>query len=237
MTSVQFSCSVLSDCLQPHGLQHARPPCPSPTPRVYSNSCPLSRWCHPIISSSVVPFSSHLPSFSASGSFPMSQFFASGGQSIRVSASTSVTHKTISGNSWERKSRDLFFPIRNCNQENLSKCVHPAWESGTLSGPPWPQAYLPSNADSTDVRKTRHQHPRQPSPEERQNWGCICFRWARATCRGFEVQTSRKWISARIHCVILGESLNLPEPQLSAACNVYFARLWCSLERITQNAW
>ena len=87
LSSVQFSRSVVFDSLRPHGLQHARPPCPSPTPRVYSNSCPLSRWCHPTISS-VVPFSSHLQSFPASGSFQMSQFFTSGGQSIRVSAST-----------------------------------------------------------------------------------------------------------------------------------------------------
>ena len=85
-----FSHSVVSDSLWPHGLQHVRPPCPSPSPRVYSNSCPLSRWCHPTISSSVVPFSSRLQSFPASGSFPMSQFFTSGGQSIRVSASASV---------------------------------------------------------------------------------------------------------------------------------------------------
>ena len=84
--SVQFSLSR-SDCLWPHGLQHARPPCPSPTPGVYSNSCPSSRWCHPTISSSVVPFFSRLQSFPASGSFQMSQFFASGGQSIGVSAS------------------------------------------------------------------------------------------------------------------------------------------------------
>ena len=89
-SSVQCSHSVVSDSLRPHGLQHARPPCPSPTPRVYSNSCPLSRWCHPTISSSVVPFSSHLQSFPASGSSQMSQFFASGGQSIGVSASASV---------------------------------------------------------------------------------------------------------------------------------------------------
>ena len=88
--SVQFSHSVVSYSLQSHGLQHTRPPCPSPTPRVYSNSCPLSQWCHPTISSSVVPFSSCFQSFPASGSFPMSQFFASGGQSIVVSASTSV---------------------------------------------------------------------------------------------------------------------------------------------------
>ena len=73
-----------------HGLQHARPPCPSATPGVSSNSCPLSRWCHPTVSSSVVPFSSHLQSFPASGSFPMSQFFTSGGQNTGVSASASV---------------------------------------------------------------------------------------------------------------------------------------------------
>ena len=88
--SVQFSRSVMSNALQHHGLQHARPPCPSPTPGVHSNSCPLSRWCHPTISSSVTPFSSHLQSFPASGSFQMSQLFTSGGQSIGVSASTSV---------------------------------------------------------------------------------------------------------------------------------------------------
>ena len=76
--SVQFSRSVVSDCLLPHGLQHARPPCPSPTPRVYSDSCPLSRWCHPTISSSVIPLSSLLQSFPASGYFQMSRFFASG---------------------------------------------------------------------------------------------------------------------------------------------------------------
>ena len=88
--SVHFSRSVMSGSLRPHGLQHARPPWLSPTPRVYSNSCPLSRWCHQTISSSVVPFSFHLQSSSESGSFQMSQFFASVGQSIGVSASTSV---------------------------------------------------------------------------------------------------------------------------------------------------
>ena len=89
-SSVQFSHSVRSVSLWPHEPQHARPPCPSPTPRVYPNPRPSSRWCHPAISSSVVPFSSCLQSFPASGSFPMSQLFASGGQSIGVSASTSV---------------------------------------------------------------------------------------------------------------------------------------------------
>ena len=91
----QFSCSVVSDSLWPHGLQHARPPCPSPTPAVYPNSCPSSRWCHPTISSSVVSFSSRLQSFPASGSFQMSQFSASGGQSIGVSASTPVLPMNI----------------------------------------------------------------------------------------------------------------------------------------------
>ena len=88
--SVQFSLSVMSDSLRPHELQHARPPCPSPTFGVYLNSCPLSRWCHPAISSSVVPFSSCPQSLPASGSFPMSQLFAWGSQSIGVSALASV---------------------------------------------------------------------------------------------------------------------------------------------------
>ena len=87
--SVQIRHSFLSNSLWPHESQHARPPCPSPTPRAYSNLCPLSQWCYPTISSSVIPFSSCLQSFPASGSFPMSQFFTSGGQSIWVSASAS----------------------------------------------------------------------------------------------------------------------------------------------------
>ena len=87
---VQFSHSVMSDSWRPHEPQHARPPCPSPTPGVYPNPCPSSRWCHPTISSSVVPFSSCPQSFPASGSFQMSQLFTLGGQSIGVSASTSV---------------------------------------------------------------------------------------------------------------------------------------------------
>ena len=88
--SVQFSHSVVSNYLWPHGLKHARPPCPSTTPRVYPNSCPLSRWCHATISSSVIPLSSCPLSFPASRSFQMSQLFTSGGQSIGVSASISV---------------------------------------------------------------------------------------------------------------------------------------------------
>ena len=91
----QFSRSVMSDSLWPHGLQHARSPCPSPTPRAYSNSCPSGCWCHPTISSSVFCFSSCPQSFTASGSFPMSQLFASGGQSIGVSASASVLPMNI----------------------------------------------------------------------------------------------------------------------------------------------
>ena len=94
-SSVQFSCSVVSDFLRSHGLQHTRFPRPLPTLRAYLNSCPLSQWCHPTISSSVIPFSSHLQSFPASGSFQMSQFFASGGQSIGVSASASVCPMNI----------------------------------------------------------------------------------------------------------------------------------------------
>ena len=94
-SSVQFSCSVVFDSLRPHGLQHARPPCPSPTPGACSNSIPLCRRCHPTISSSVGPFSSCLQSFPASGSFPRSQFVASGGQSIGVSASASVLPMNI----------------------------------------------------------------------------------------------------------------------------------------------
>ena len=94
-SSVQFICSVVSDSLRPHGVQHTRLPCPSPTPGAYSNSCPSCRWCCPTISSSVVPFSSRLQSFPALGSFPMSQSFRSGGQSIGVSALASVLPTNI----------------------------------------------------------------------------------------------------------------------------------------------
>ena len=97
ISSVQFSCSIMSDSSWPHGMQHTRPPCPSPTPGVHSDSCPLSRWCHPTISSSVIPFSSHLQCFPESGSFQMSQFFASGGQYIGVSALASVLPKKSQG--------------------------------------------------------------------------------------------------------------------------------------------
>ena len=95
--SVQFSCSVVSDSLQPREPQHTRPPCPSPTPRVHPNPCPLSRWCHPTISSTVVPFSSCPQSFPAPGSLQMSQLFTSGGQSTGVSASASFPPKKSQG--------------------------------------------------------------------------------------------------------------------------------------------
>ena len=94
--SPQFSHSVVSNTFRPHGLQHARPPCQSPTPGAYSNSCPLGPWCHRIMSSSVIPFS-YLQSFPTSGSFPMSQFFTSGGQSFGVSTSASVLPMNIQG--------------------------------------------------------------------------------------------------------------------------------------------
>ena len=97
LSSVQFSRSVVSESLRPHEPQHARLPCPSPTPGVYPNSCPLSWWCHPTISSSVIPFSSCPQSFPASGSFQMSQLFAWGGQSIGVSASASVLPMNTQG--------------------------------------------------------------------------------------------------------------------------------------------
>ena len=95
LQTVHFSCSVMSNSLWPRGLQHTRFPCPSPTPGACSNSCPLSRWCRPTISSSVVPCSSHLQSFPASGSLPMNPFFTLGGQSIEASALASVLPMNI----------------------------------------------------------------------------------------------------------------------------------------------
>ena len=94
-SSVYINCSVMFDSLWPHGQQYSRPSCPSPTPRVYSNSCPLSQWSHPTVSSSFIPFSSCLQSFLESWSFQMSQLFSSGGQSIGVSTSTSVLPMNI----------------------------------------------------------------------------------------------------------------------------------------------
>ena len=120
--SVQFICSVVSDSLRPHGLQPARPPCPSPTAGVYSNSRPLSWWCHPTISSSVVPVSSHLQYFPASGSFQMSQLFISGGQSIGVLASISVLPMNI----WD------WFPLGWTGWISLSKGLSRVFSNATV---------------------------------------------------------------------------------------------------------
>ena len=147
--SVQCSCSVVSDSLRPHEPQHTRPPCPSPTPGVYSNSCPLNRWCHPITSSSVFPFSSHLQSFPASGSSPKSQLLASGGQSIGVSASTSVlsmnTKSLLGWTGWiSLQSKGLsrvffnttvqkhqFFGAQSSSQSTLTS-IHHHWKNHSL---------------------------------------------------------------------------------------------------------
>ena len=118
--SVQFSRSVVSDSLRPHELQHARPPCPSPTPGVYSNSSPLSQWCHPIILSSVVPFPTCPQSLPASGSFLMSQLFTLGGQSIGVSASTSII----------RMNTQDWYPFRWTSW--ISRCPRESQESSPI---------------------------------------------------------------------------------------------------------
>ena len=126
ISSVQFSHSVVSDSLWPHRLQHARPPSPSPTPGAYSNSCPLRQWCHPTISSSVFPFSSCLQSFPASGSFQMSQLFASGGQNIGVSASTSVLPMNIqdcpyTNEKKKKREKERFSNLFQRNSKQTSK--------------------------------------------------------------------------------------------------------------------
>ena len=141
-SSVRFSCSVVSNSLWPHGLQHARPPCPSPTPRVYSNPCPLSQRCHPTISSSVIPFSSHLQSFPASGSFQMSQFFSSGDQSIGVSASASVLPMKIQ--SWFPLGLTGLIPL-------LSKGLSRVFSSTTVWKHQFSGAQLSLCSNSTSV--------------------------------------------------------------------------------------
>ena len=125
----------MSDSLRPDGLQHARPPCPSPTPGAYSNSCPLSWWCYLTVSSSVIsfsssviPFSSHLQSFPASGSFPMSWFFASGGQSIGVSASASVLPMNIHWNLLQHHSSKT--SILWCSAFFIVQLSHPYMATG-----------------------------------------------------------------------------------------------------------
>ena len=119
-----FSCSIVSNSLWPHGLQHARPPCPSPTPGAYSNSCPSSQWCHPTISSSVVPFSSHLQSFPATGSFLVNQFFTSGGQSIGVSASSQYSGLISFTIDW--------FHLLAVQGTLKSLCQHQSWKASIL---------------------------------------------------------------------------------------------------------
>ena len=132
--SVQFSCSVVSDFLRPHEMQHARPPCPSPTPRACSNSCPSNQWCYPTISSFVVPFSSSLHSFPASRSFNKSQLFTSGGQSIGPSASASVLPMNIQD----------WFPLRwigwiSLQSKGLSSLFqHHSWKTSIL----WHSAFF-----------------------------------------------------------------------------------------------
>ena len=118
-TTVQFSRSVVSDSLRPHELQHPRPPRPSSTPGVHPNPCPLSRWCHPTISSSVLPFSSCPQSFPASGSYQMNQLFTSGGQSIGVSASTSVL--PMNTQDWSLIYNDWSALLYDRNQHNTVK--------------------------------------------------------------------------------------------------------------------
>ena len=130
--SVQFSYSVVSDSLWPHGLQHARPSCPSPTSGVYSGSCPLSLWWHPTISSSVIPFFSHLQSFPASGSFQMSQFFTSGGHSIGVSASASVLPMNIQDwfpLGWGSQESSPTLQFKSINSSALSFLYSPTFTS------------------------------------------------------------------------------------------------------------
>ena len=146
ISSVQFSYSVVSDSLQPHELQHTRPPCPSPTPGVHSNSCPSSRWCHPAISSSVIPFSSCPQSLPASESFPMSQLFAWGGQSTGVSALASFLPKNTQGWSpsewtgWISLQRSSPIPqFKSINSSALSflhsptlSSIHNHWKNHSL---------------------------------------------------------------------------------------------------------
>ena len=130
-----FSCSVMSDSLQPHGLQHGRLPCPSPSPTVCSNSCPLSRWCHPTVSSSVSPFSSCLLSFPASGSFVMSWLFASGGQTVGVSHYILRSHLVFSVfenglklvPSLPQRAKWLILGLQTRIGPSLSSSQHLAW--------------------------------------------------------------------------------------------------------------
>ena len=146
--SVQFSCSVVSNSLRPHGLQDTRLPCPSPTARAYSNSCPSSWWCHPTISSFVIPFSSCIQSFPAPGSFQMSQLFTSGGQSIGVSASTSVLPMNIQG----------WFPLDGlvgspCSPRDTQECS-PTLQFKSINSSTLSLLYGPTLISMCDTGKT-----------------------------------------------------------------------------------
>ena len=123
ISSVQFICSVMSNSLWPHELQHARPPCPSPIPGVYSNSCPLSWWCHPAISSSVIPFSSCPQSLPASGSFPVSQLFAWGGQSIIYILSNKKEPATDKWSNLNESPGNYAEWIRSIKHGNIQYCA------------------------------------------------------------------------------------------------------------------
>ena len=147
--SVQFSRSVVCHSLRPHGLQHARLPCPSATPRAYSNSCPSSQWCHPIISSSAVPFSCH-QSFPTSRSFPMSQLFTSGGQSTGASASASVLPMSIQG----------WFPLGLTSLISLlSKGVSRVFSSITI----WKHQFFSAQPSSQSNSHILHDHRKNHS--------------------------------------------------------------------------
>ena len=148
--SVQFSRSVVSNSLRPHGLQHTRLPCPSPTPGAYSNSFPSSQWCHPTISSSVVPFSSHFQSFPSSGSFPMSQFFPSVALSIGVSASASVLPMNIQD----------WFPLGltgliSLESKGLSRVFFPTPQFKSINSSVLSFLHSPTLASIHDHRKNR----------------------------------------------------------------------------------
>ena len=148
--SVQFSCLVVSDSLQPRGLQHARLPCPPPTPRSCSHSCPSSQWCHPTISTSVFPFSSCLQSFPASGSFPRNQFSTSGGQSIGVSASASVLPMNIQDR----------FPLGLTGWISLlSKGLSRVFSNATVQNHPFPYCFWISSQIILEVWKQSELSP------------------------------------------------------------------------------
>ena len=147
--SVQFRCSVMSDSLRLHEPQHTRPPCPSATPRVHSNSCPLSQWCHLTILSSVVPFFSCLQSFPTSGSFQMSQFFTSGGQSVGVSASTSVLPMNIQD--WFPLRLTAWISLRDSPRDSQESSPIPQFKSINFSALSF--LYSPALTAIHDYRK------------------------------------------------------------------------------------